>query len=255
MFATYCESHASDIPFHAVARLLRAVFGVAGHLETRAPGYVRDRFAACPDDLLLLDDLLGIRDPDDALPDRPGRAPAAFDGADQDAALARTTPARLRHRGRTLDRRGQRIHAGRFPCGDPATPSRRSSPIGPIPRRLAHVSGSQTIALAPLDDSETTALTTELLGEDPSVAGQVALIAGARPAIRSLPKRSCAISPSAACSTATAVITCRTDDCRRHVPGTLQAAIAARIDRLGADGQENSECCGRDRLPVQRRTS
>ena len=30
VFTTYCEAHAGDIPFHAVARLLRAVFGVTG---------------------------------------------------------------------------------------------------------------------------------------------------------------------------------------------------------------------------------
>ena len=29
-FATFCESHASDIPFHVVARLLRAATGVSG---------------------------------------------------------------------------------------------------------------------------------------------------------------------------------------------------------------------------------
>ena len=35
---------------------------------------------------------------------------------------------------------------------------------------LAHVSGAQTISLAPLADSEATALLDELLGSDPSVA-------------------------------------------------------------------------------------
>ena len=36
---------------------------------------------------------------------------------------------------------------------------------------LSRVHGAQTIALAPLSDSETAALVTELLGPDPSVGG------------------------------------------------------------------------------------
>ena len=69
VFTTFCESHTSQIPFHAVARLLRVAFGVEG-LDTRvARDGLRDRVAdADPEDLLLLDDLLGIADPDVELP-------------------------------------------------------------------------------------------------------------------------------------------------------------------------------------------
>jgi energy-coupling factor transporter ATP-binding protein EcfA2 len=69
VFTTFCESHTSQIPFHAVARLLRVAFGVEG-LDTRvARDGLRDRIDdADPDDLLLLDDLLGITDPDVELP-------------------------------------------------------------------------------------------------------------------------------------------------------------------------------------------
>ncbi|BBZ41855.1 hypothetical protein MCNS_49180 [Mycobacterium conspicuum] len=49
VYSTFGESHAADIPFHVVARLLRAV----GPLGARVPD-------ADPQDLLLLDDLLGI---------------------------------------------------------------------------------------------------------------------------------------------------------------------------------------------------
>ena len=69
VFTTYCEAHAGDIPFHAVARLLRAVFGVTGTDPETARARVRARLdTAAPDDLLLLDDLLGIRDPARLLP-------------------------------------------------------------------------------------------------------------------------------------------------------------------------------------------
>src|SRR6478736_5920992 len=64
VFWTFCESHASDIPFQAVARLLQASTGVAGLADPDARVRVRERIPdADPQDLLLLDDLLGIADP------------------------------------------------------------------------------------------------------------------------------------------------------------------------------------------------
>jgi hypothetical protein len=95
VFTTFCESHTSQIPFHAVARLLRVAFGVEG-LDTRvARDGLRDRIAdADPQDLLLLDDLLGLTDPDVELPkidpDARRRRLTALVNA---ASLARETPA------------------------------------------------------------------------------------------------------------------------------------------------------------------
>ena len=69
VFTTYCESHASDIPFHVVAPLLRAGFGVNGLDAAAARTHVRTLvFDTDPENLLLLDDLLGIGDPNVALP-------------------------------------------------------------------------------------------------------------------------------------------------------------------------------------------
>jgi hypothetical protein len=66
---TFCESHASDIPFHAVRRLLRAVGGIEDLDGPAARTRVRERLPnADPQDLLLLDDLLSVADPDVALP-------------------------------------------------------------------------------------------------------------------------------------------------------------------------------------------
>ncbi len=60
---THCESHASDIPFHAIARLLRAGMGVNDLDDRSARARVRAQMPdADPEDLLLLDDLLGIAD-------------------------------------------------------------------------------------------------------------------------------------------------------------------------------------------------
>jgi class 3 adenylate cyclase len=64
VFTAYCESHATDIPFYVVARLLRAATGVDGLDSQVARDRVRDRVTdADPEDLLLFDDLLGIADP------------------------------------------------------------------------------------------------------------------------------------------------------------------------------------------------
>ncbi len=61
-FTTFCDSHTSQIPFHAIARLLRVAFGVEG-LDTQvARDGLRERVSdADPQDLLLLDDLLSAQ--------------------------------------------------------------------------------------------------------------------------------------------------------------------------------------------------
>ena len=70
VFSTYCESHTREISFHVISRLLRAVFGIGGLTPEAARTQVRE---AAPhtdaEDLLLLDELLGIRDTDMPLPD------------------------------------------------------------------------------------------------------------------------------------------------------------------------------------------
>ena len=104
---------------------------------------------------------------------------------------------------------------------------------------LSHVSGAQTISLAPLADSETTALLDELLGSDPSVAAIKSVIAGrvagnpffAQEIVRELAERRVLEGERGE-------YTCRTDVSDVSVPGTLQAAIAARIDRLDADAKK-----------------
>jgi predicted ATPase len=69
VFTTFCESHTSQVPFHAVARLLRAATGVDGLDGPTARDRVRDRLPeADPEDFALFDDLLGIADPNVPLP-------------------------------------------------------------------------------------------------------------------------------------------------------------------------------------------
>jgi predicted ATPase len=95
VFTAFCESHTSQVPFHAVARLLRAATGVQG-LDAQA---ARDRVRAQvpeadPEDVALFDDLVGIADPNAPLPaidpDARRRRLTALVNA---ASLARETPA------------------------------------------------------------------------------------------------------------------------------------------------------------------
>ena len=64
VFSTFCESHASDVPFHASNRLLRAALGIEGLDDDAARSRLRSEVpGADPADLILLDDALGIADP------------------------------------------------------------------------------------------------------------------------------------------------------------------------------------------------
>jgi hypothetical protein len=104
---------------------------------------------------------------------------------------------------------------------------------------LANVPGGQTISLAPLSDSASAALLDELLGTDPSVAGIKALVAeraGGNPffaqeMVRELAER-------AVLEVDRGGFTCGTDLAEVTVPATLQATIAARIDRLDPDAKQ-----------------
>ena len=64
-FSAFCESHARDIPFQVVSRLLRAAIGVRGLDGPAARERVRAHGCRCrPRGLAAaLDDLLGIADP------------------------------------------------------------------------------------------------------------------------------------------------------------------------------------------------
>ena len=93
VFTAYCESHATDIPFHVVARLLRAATGVSDLDGQEARDRVRDRIPdADPEDLL------GIAYPEVALPDYRSRCPAAaVDRAGQCRLAGPPSPSGLCH--------------------------------------------------------------------------------------------------------------------------------------------------------------
>ena len=134
---------------------------------------------ADPQDLLLLDDLLGIADPDVALPaidpDARRRRLTALVNA---TTLARTEPALfIIEDAHWIDAVSESMLAD-FLSVIPRTPSMVLITSRPeYEGALTRVHGAQTIALAPLGDSDTAALLGELLGSDPSVGELAAIIA------------------------------------------------------------------------------
>jgi len=236
VFTAFCESHATDIAFQVVARLLRAAFGVRGLDGPAARDRVRSRVPeADPEDLLHFDDLLGVADPEVALPaidpDARRRRLTALVNA---ASLARHTPAvYVIEDAHWIDEVSESMLAD-FLTVIPQTPSLVLATYRPeYEGALARVHGAQTIALGPLSDSETAALVSELLGPDPSNGALGQTIAGraagnpffAEEIVRELAERGVLQGQTGAyLSTA--------DVSEAKVPATLQATIAARIDRL-----------------------
>jgi class 3 adenylate cyclase/energy-coupling factor transporter ATP-binding protein EcfA2 len=238
VFGAFCESHASQVPFHAVARLLRAATGV-GDLEAQA---ARDRVRALmsdanPDDLLLLDDLLGIGDPDAVLPQIDPDARRRRLSALVNAAMsARETPAvYVIEDTHWIDEVSESMLADLIKV-IPQTASLVLVTYRPeYEGGLARVTDAHTVTLAPLNDSENTALVAHLLGPDQSVDAvgrRVAERSGGNPyfaeeLVRDLAERGVLRGePGAYLSAA--------EGSEVTVPATLQATIAARIDRLDA---------------------
>ena len=236
VFSAFCESHTSQVPFHAVARLLRAATGVEGLDGQAARARVRDQIPdADPEDALLLDDLLGIADPSTAIPaidpDARRRRLAALVNA---ARLSRQSPVvYVVEDAHWIDEVSESMLTD-FLTVIPKTPSLVLVTYRPeYHGALTRVAGAHTVALAPLSDSETAALVAHLLGPDPSVdaLGQrVAERAAGNPffteeLVRELAERGVLRGEPGAYMSAAEVS-------EVSVPATLQATIAARIDRL-----------------------
>jgi adenylate cyclase len=236
VFSTYCESHASQIPFHVAARLFRRAARITGLDDAAARASVRSQLPdADPEDLLLLADLLGIADPDATLPRiDPDARRRRLGALINTANLARTEPALyVMEDVHWIDEGSESMMADVLAVVS-QTPAMSLITYRPeYEGALARIHGAQTIALSPLTDSEASSLIGELLGSDPSSAGLAAPIASrvagnpffAEEMVRELAQRGVLEGERGN-------YVCLTDVADVAVPGTVQATIGARIDRL-----------------------
>jgi class 3 adenylate cyclase len=241
VFCVEAESHSVELPFAIATRLLRAILGLdePGDLDPQsARELVREKvFDGNEQDLLLLDDLLGNRDPVVASP-----------ALDPDARRRRLTTLMIRivcERPRPalcvveqaiwIDAVSQSMLADLAE----ALPEHRSVLL--VTHRpeyrcaLTTIAQTQTIVLGPLDDSDSAALMAQLLGTDPSIAEVATMITArasgnpffAEEMVRELRDRGVLEGQLGA-------YVCRVAVTDISVPATVQAAVAARIDRLSA---------------------
>ncbi|SPM32945.1 cyclase, partial [Mycobacterium rhizamassiliense] len=238
VFSTYCESHTCDIPFRTLAQLLRAALEIDQQATDIARARIRERFGgAAPADLLLLDDLLGIRDPGVPLPEvAPDARRRRLISLINSASQARGTPAvYVVEDAHWIDESSESMLANLLAVL-PHTPSLVLITYRPEYRgALGRLPGAQVVALRPLSGAQASALTAELLGADGSVtevAAQVTARAAGNPffaeeIVRDLAERGVLHGRRGGYQT-------RTELTDVQVPPTLQATIGARIDRLDA---------------------
>jgi adenylate cyclase len=234
----FCESHARDIPFYVVTRLLRGALGIEELAVEAARAKVRAQLPGADEqDLTLLDDLLNIADPAASLaaidPDARRRRLTALITA---ASLVRTESVLyIVEDAQWIDEVSESMLADFFTV-IPETLSMVLVTYRPeYQGALARLTGAQTIALAPLCDSDTAALLGGLLGSDASV-GDLAVTIAERAAgnpffveemVRELLERGALTGDRGG-------YVCRSDVADLTVPATVQAAMEARIDRLNA---------------------
>jgi adenylate cyclase len=236
VFSSYCESHTSEIAFHAVTRLLRAILGIVDVDGEEARTRVRIQLPnADSADLVLLDDLLGIQDPAAQVPNiAPDALRRRLTALMNTAALARSTPrVYVIEDAHWIDPASESMLAD-FLAVVPQTRSLVLITYRPEYRgALSQAPGAQTIALAPLDHSQASTLIGELLGSHPSVGGladQIGERASGNPffaeqIVHDLADRGVLSGDRGA-------YVCPNEVAELQVPASVQAAIAARIDRL-----------------------
>lgn len=241
VFSTFCESHASEIPFHAVARLLRDVFDVNGVDAKTARARVRAKMPGSDKgDLLLLEDLLGVRETEVALPEiDPDARRRRLSSLLNAASLARRTPTLyIVEDAHWIDDTSESMLA-ELVSVIPRTNAAVLITYRPEYRgELSRTPNGRTISLAPLDDSQTAALVTELLGCHPTVsrlAAQITERAAGNPFFAE--EMVCDLAERGIIEGACGNYTCLGDVADVCVPATLMTTIEARIDRLGASAK------------------
>ena len=236
VFSTFCESHSSAIPFSAVSMQLRSFFGVDGLAPDAARSRVHTRFADTnQEDLSLLDGLLGIdvanACPLDIDPDARQRRLTRLLGS---ALLAHDMPTvYIVEDAHWIDSVSESMLA-EFASLAVRTRALMMTTFRPEYQGALRALSDPVISLAPLADSQAASLIAELLGSDETVADlapRIAEQAAGNPffteeIVRDLVERGVLDGERGG-------YVCRADAVEVIVPATVQATIAARIDRLG----------------------
>ncbi|MFG1929464.1 AAA family ATPase [Mycobacterium sp. NPDC048908] len=171
-FSTSCESHTSEMPCRAVARLLRQILQIGDDSEVSRAA-LRMRFGdAGEENLLLLEDLVGIRDADAVRPNVSAQA--------RRRRLAALVGSRAMSPEQPTVYVVEDVHwieaASEAMIADLLTEVSLGHAMVVLAYRpeyrgvLTRLADFRCIALAPLDDSAAWEMTTELLGSDPSVS-------------------------------------------------------------------------------------
>ena len=236
VFVTYCESHTRDVPLHVISRLLRAIFGIVGLTPEEARARVRSQIPdAAAEDLLLLDDLLGICGGPcpDVDPDARRRRLVELI---KTVSRARTAPAvYIVEDTQWIDGVSEKLLAA-FAAAVPRLRATLLVVYRPqYSGTLSRIAGAHLITLTPLSGSHIAELIKGLLGEHPSILGLSTVIAdraagvpfAAEEIVRDLAERGELEGDPGA-------YVCVREVRDIHVPASLQAIIGARIDRLTA---------------------
>lgn len=242
VFWMFCESHTHDIALHAVTRLLREITGITDLDGAAARKKVRQSAPdASPEDLRLLNDLLGITDPDMPAPqidphERRRQLTAMMNARAQ---KRRTAALFIIEDAHWIDALSDSLLAD-FLAVISQTMSMVLVTARPEYRgELLRVVGAQTIMLGPLTDSSIATVIGEMVGADPSVY-QLTTAIGERAAgnpffaeemVRDMVQRGVLQGDRGS-------YVCRTDITEVSVPATVATAIDARIDRLSAPAKQ-----------------
>ncbi|NVN50099.1 hypothetical protein HLY00_949 [Mycolicibacterium hippocampi] len=233
VFWAYCRSHTSEVPFDAAAELLRSFFGIVGRSAQNARAATRSALpAADRDDLAILDDMLGVSDREQVTDMDPDARRRRLTALLNSALLARHRPAvYVIEDAHWIDEVSEAILSDLFGAVSTA-PALVLITHRPEYTGALALTADATIRLDPLDAAASSELVASLLGTDPSV-GELACRIADRAAgnpffieeiVRDLAERRILTGNRGAytCSGGADVA----------VPATVQATIAARIDRL-----------------------
>ncbi|OBJ26455.1 adenylyl cyclase [Mycobacterium colombiense] len=235
-----CEAHTSALAFRALSRLLRAMFKVEGlspgeareHTSSQCPGLLRP----LSDDAQILFEAMGIAD-SAALPLQLSAEARRRRLIEIGARAVRTRPGRtvfVLEDAHWIDEQSDDVLAD-FATALDGTMSLFVTTYRPEFHGALHHRSKQTMRLQPLTESMSVRLVGHLLGADPSLRGlaeRIATAAAGNPffaeeIVRDLAGRG-VLSGSRGGYRLTG------DDSEIAVPPTVQAVLAARIDRLPA---------------------